>query len=171
MLRVSHGSLLRQMLKQVMTKNVNLINCLISATTSAIIGAVSSLLVNSTLLEISLNRFFSIYFFITFFLLGIIILYGTSQTGTIEIDERRKFLVNVFGYSVKILFFFHKVNLNCDKICLSGLTSLILEKDFFLGSHPMIKLPFYGIMGAAISFSITFTFCDLINYCLANLMN
>jgi len=50
------------------------------------------------------------------------------------------------------------------KICASGVVSLILEKDFFVSSYPLIKVPFYGIMGIAISFSITFTICDMINY-------
>jgi len=56
-------------------------------------------------------------------------------------------------------------------MCAAGVTSLILEKDFFVSSHPVLKIPFYGLMGVAISFSITFSFCDIINYILLNFMS
>ena len=54
---------------------------------------------------------------------------------------------------------------------LCGITSLIIEKDFFVSNHPIIKIPFYGFMGIAISFSVTFSICDIINYTISTCLN
>ena len=45
-----------------------------------------------------------------------------------------------------------------------GLTSLILDKDFYVILNPLAKIPFYGIMGVPISFAVVFCIVDIMNY-------
>ena len=44
-----------------------------------------------------------------------------------------------------------------------GVTSLTLEKDFFVILHPLAKIPFYGVMAVPISFAVVFFWVDVIN--------
>eukprot|EP01017_Pseudomicrothorax_dubius_P013291 TRINITY_DN1579_c0_g1_i12.p1 TRINITY_DN1579_c0_g1~~TRINITY_DN1579_c0_g1_i12.p1 ORF type:complete len:126 (+),score=18.93 TRINITY_DN1579_c0_g1_i12:65-442(+) len=58
----------------------------------------------------------------------------------------------------RFLFFFATL------VLASGLSSFILEKDWFASFSPILKIPLYTLLGLAISFSVNFALIDLINY-------
>ena len=44
------------------------------------------------------------------------------------------------------------------------MTSLLLEKDFFVSMPALVKIPFYGLFGVTMSFVIIFSVIDVINF-------
>ena len=49
-------------------------------------------------------------------------------------------------------------------IILSGVLCFILERNWFIGLSPKIKIPLYGILGISISYALTFAIVDIVNY-------
>lgn len=43
----------------------------------------------------------------------------------------------------------------------------ILEENWFIGMHPALKIPLYGILGISVSYALTFAVVDLVNYTFA----
>ncbi|OMJ89291.1 hypothetical protein SteCoe_8588 [Stentor coeruleus] len=118
---------------------------LISGTVAGVFGLAISFIVNSTLAEISASSFFSTYFGLLFIILGGVI-FCRVQSQTVA-DSRKKYFLT-FGFL----------------IILSGIMCFILEENWFIGMHPSLKIPLYGILGISVSYALTFAVVDLINY-------
>lgn len=148
----------------------------LSAVCGVLLGVIISLIVNCTLLEISLNAFFATYFGLLFSAVGIIILwriwhqgreadqkatpggdayaknrgaYGYGYGGNKdETDKRRRLHLNIFG----------------GLILLSGFMCFMLEKDWYFHLSPFQKVPLYSILGISVSFALTFSVIDFVNW-------
>eukprot|EP01016_Furgasonia_blochmanni_P035211 TRINITY_DN3879_c0_g1_i1.p1 TRINITY_DN3879_c0_g1~~TRINITY_DN3879_c0_g1_i1.p1 ORF type:complete len:275 (+),score=60.37 TRINITY_DN3879_c0_g1_i1:49-825(+) len=120
----------------------------VSGIFGALIGILTSVVVNSCLAEISINPFFSLYFGILFIGIGIAIVWRilTSKEHSI-ISDKKGFL---FLFAILII--------------ASGLFCFIVEKDIFRNWSPLSKVPLYGVLGMSICFAIVFSIVDLINY-------
>ena len=128
------------------------------------LGLAVSLIVNSTLVEISVSPFFALYFGLLFMSVGGIIMYrlnGSALLGSVtendadqalllapEDEKRRK----------KQLTFFAGL------ICFSGLLCFVLEKNWFVGLSVTAKIPLYTILGISVAFALVFSLVDLVNY-------
>ena len=45
-----------------------------------------------------------------------------------------------------------------------GILCFLLEKNWFIGLKPSIKVPFYGLLGISVSYALTFAIVDIVNY-------
>jgi len=110
----------------------------------AVIGILVSFTVNCTLVEISINAFFAVYFGILFLLIAGLILWRVKNG-----DHPRPCLLMSFSSLVLV----------------SGLLCFILEKNWFVNMSAGFKVPLYSILGVAVCFALLFSIIDLINYC------
>ena len=127
-----------------------------------LLGIAVSLIVNSTLVEISVSPFFALYFGLLFMSVGGIIIYrlnGTSlfnsnsdadQTLLLmpEDERKRKKQLTFFAYLILV----------------SGFLCFILEKNWFVGFSWIAKIPLYTVLGVSVTFALVFSVVDLINY-------
>ncbi|CAD7926904.1 unnamed protein product [Amoebophrya sp. A25] len=134
-----------------------LLRAALSAIAGIALGITISLIVNCTLLEISLNAFFATYFGILFCAVGCIILWRLRQqevsntahpSSSDEADMRRKRHLTYFSYLVIV----------------SGILCFMLERDWYFRMSPFTKVPLYSILGISVSFALTFSVIDLVNY-------
>ena len=116
---------------------------IISGIIGALLGALSSLIVNCTLIEISINPFFSVYFGILFILIGSVILWRVRTGG-----HPKPYLLT--GFSIMII--------------ISGLLCFILEKNWFTSISAATKVPLYTILGVSVTFALMFSLVDILNY-------
>ena len=125
----------------------------LSAAVGMIIGVVVSLVVNCTLVEISLSAFFSLYFGILFIVVGTLILWrvGGFDENPFEAVKAGKTRQNQLTLFACLIIF-------------SGLLCFLLEKNWFVGVGPIMKVPLYTILGVSVSFALTFSLVDLCNY-------
>jgi hypothetical protein len=121
-----------------------IVRLVISFIAGALIGIVVSFTVNCTLVEISINEFFAMYFGILFLLIASLILYR------VKAGDHPKPCV-LISFAVLVLF--------------SGFLCFILEKNWFVKIHYTWKIPLYSILGIAVTFALLFSIIDLINYC------
>lgn len=49
-------------------------------------------------------------------------------------------------------------------VILSGILCFLLERNWFIGLGPHLKIPLYAILGISVSFALTFAIVDLLNY-------
>lgn len=139
-------------------------------------GVMIALIVNCTLLEISLNAFFSTYFGVLFISIGSTILwrvrdgqekqqprdYGMSNvagfpniglstdTNPAEAaDQRRRMHLQVFSYLT----------------IASGLICFFLEGEWYFHMSRLFKIPIYSMLGVSVSLALTFSLIDAINFC------
>lgn len=110
----------------------------------AILGVIVSFTVNCTLVEISINAFFAVYFGILFILIASLILWRV-WTG----DHPKPCLLLSFA----------------SLVMLSGFLCFVLEKNWFISMSPHMKVPMYALLGVAVTFALLFSIIDLINYC------
>mmetsp|Transcript_58712 Transcript_58712/g.108299 ORF Transcript_58712/g.108299 Transcript_58712/m.108299 type:complete len:233 (+) Transcript_58712:88-786(+) len=124
----------------------------ISGFVGVLLGIVISLIVNCTLVEISISSFFSLYFGILFIVVGGIILWRIfSQEGTDAGGPGpKKMPLTAFACL----------------IILSGLICFTLERHWYLNMTPLMKVPLYMILGTSVAFALTFSVIDLVNYVL-----
>lgn len=124
----------------------------ISAVVGAVFGTLISLIVNCTLIEISVSPFFSMYFGGLFISVGAVIIWRVGAVTAFQplTDEERmrKFQLQYFGYM----------------IVFSGVLCFLLERHWFVGIHYFFKVPLYTILGVSVSFALTFALVDLLNY-------
>ncbi|CAD2104728.1 conserved Plasmodium protein, unknown function [Plasmodium vinckei brucechwatti] len=73
----------------------------ISAVVGMILGIMCSLIVNCTLVEVSLSRFFSMYFGILFIVVGIIIFWRLNANAIDEAENRKNQLMILAGLVLK----------------------------------------------------------------------
>ena len=123
-------------------REVNWSYALLKGTTSAGLGVLLSLVVNTTLAEISINSFYSLVSLTQYFGL----LFGTiggllCWRGTLGVS---------FPFGLYLL-------------CSGGLC-VFLDKNWFVGLTPLAKIPLYAVLGTAVSFAMTFALVDIIHF-------
>lgn len=138
------------------------------ATTSGFVGLLLgiavSLIVNSTLVEISVSPFFALYFGLLFMSVGGIIIYrlnGSSLFGSStnnDADQALLLMPEDERKRKKQLTFFATL------ILVSGFLCFILEKNWFVGLSWIAKIPLYTVLGISVTFALVFSVVDLINY-------
>lgn len=137
---------------------------LVSAFVGMCLGIAVSLIVNSTLVEISLSPFFSLYFGLLFMSVGGIIIYrlnGAAIFGSSNDNDADQALLlapDDEKLRKKQLTFFAGL------ICFSGFLCFILEKNWFVGLSATTKIPLYTVLGVSVAFALVFSLVDLVNY-------
>lgn len=119
----------------------------ISAFVGVLLGIVSSLIVNCTLVEISVSSFFSLYLGIVFITVGAVILWRIN----VNVDGPAQ------GRKLQLAFF-------AGLIVFSGILCFVLKRNWFVGLHPIVKVPLYTILGVSVAFALTFSLVDVVNY-------
>lgn len=114
---------------------------IISTIMFGITGSMVSFITNCTLAEISISAFFSLYFGIFFLLIGMIVSYRAYNS------TENRMLIGAFGLL----------------ILLSGIICFMVEKNWFLGISSHTKILLYAIIGASVTFSISFSIVDIVN--------
>ena len=129
------------------------------------LGIAVSLIVNSTLVEISVSPFFALYFGLLFISVGGIIIYRLnggalfgSRGGDSDADQALLLMPEDEKRRKKQLTFFASL------ILVSGFLCFILEKNWFAYLTWTAKIPLYTILGIAVTFALVFSVVDLINY-------
>jgi hypothetical protein len=131
------------------------------------LGIAVSLIVNSTLVEISVSPFFALYFGLLFMSVGGIIIYrlngsalfgGPSSSDNSPADHSFSLAPEDEVRRKKQLNFFAGL------ICVSGFLCFILEKNWFLGLSSTAKIPLYTVLGVSVAFALVFSIVDLVNY-------
>ncbi|CDR97749.1 membrane protein, putative [Babesia bigemina] len=107
---------------------------LLASCFGCVIGTICSLIVNCALVEVSTSPFFTLYFAFTFIVIGIVILWRLNIS-TAEVDGKQRQFLRYFG-----------------------LMSWFTHFPFVL------KVAIYTLLGISISFALTFTIVDLVNY-------
>lgn len=130
-----------------------------------LLGMAISLIVNSTLVEISVSPFFALYFGILFMSVGGIIIYRlngaalfNSADVTNDADQALLLAPEDEQKRKKQLTFFACL------ILVSGFLCFILEKNWFIGLSWTTKVPLYTILGVSVAFALVFSVVDLVNY-------
>jgi len=123
----------------------------ISGFVGVVLGIIISLIVNCTLVEISISAFFSLYFGILFIVVGAIILWRIFSQDESSADTKSK-RVPLAAFAVLII--------------LSGMICFALERHWYVGLTPLMKVPLYTILGTSVAFALTFSVVDLVNYVL-----
>ena len=130
-----------------------------------ILGIAVSLIVNSTLVEISVSPFFALYFGLLFMSVGGIIIYRlngstlfSSSGGNTDADQALLLMPEDEKRRKKQLTFFASL------ILVSGFLCFILEKNWFVYLTWVGKIPLYTILGISVTFALVFSVVDLINY-------
>eukprot|EP00457_Paulinella_chromatophora_P013847 gb/GEZN01014199.1/.p1 GENE.gb/GEZN01014199.1/~~gb/GEZN01014199.1/.p1 ORF type:complete len:233 (+),score=40.78 gb/GEZN01014199.1/:25-723(+) len=115
-----------------------------AAVVGAILGIGASFTVNATLVEISINDFFAVYFGLLFVLIAGILLWRVRSG-----DHPRPVLLTIFSLMVGF----------------SGVLCFFLEKLWFINMSAWVKIPLYSLLGVSVCFALLFSVIDLINYC------
>jgi hypothetical protein len=118
----------------------------LSGVIGALIGAFISLVVDSSLFEISVNGFFSFVFGVSLMLIGAMILFRVLPQPGQSINAVRMFII---GFSILVIF--------------SGLFCFFLERDWITVLKPNAKIPMYIVLGTSLCFALTFSIVDLVN--------
>lgn len=128
-----------------------IINGSISGFVGMVLGMMISLIVNCTLVEVSISAFFSFYFGILFIVVGCIIMWRIfGQEPSEGAEDVKKTLLAVFG--MLIIF--------------SGLLCFTLEQHWYKGCSVLFKVPLYMMLGTSVAFAFSFSVVDLVNYVL-----
>lgn len=109
------------------------------------LGTALSFLVNSALVEISLNAFFSFYFGILFLFVGSVLIFRIKNNETFQ---KR---IGLFIFAVLVL--------------ISGLLCFFFQPSWMFDLPPAAKVPIYSLLGLSLSFALTFSTVDLMNFC------
>jgi len=115
-----------------------------------LLGIIISLIVNCTLVEISISSFFSLYFGILFLAIGGIILWRIFSQDSADDSETAQKPLTCFALLIIV----------------SGLLCFTLEREWYHGLTPLMKVPLYMILGTSVAFALTFSVIDLVNYVL-----
>ena len=119
----------------------------IAAILGALFGVAVSWIVNCTLVEISLNSFFSVYFGSLFLLIGGIIFWRVLAVGPNDRQPAKKPLLVCFA----------------SLVVLSGVMCFILDENWVhLSAHA--KIPLYTLLGISVCFALVFSSIDVLNW-------
>ena len=138
----------------------------LSGFVGAILGLAISLIVNSTLVEISVSPFFALYFGLLFMSVGGIIIYRLngaawltgSSSAALDADQTLLLAPEDEQLRKKQLTFFASL------ILVSGFLCFLLEKNWFVGLSWSAKVPLYTVLGVSVAFALVFSVVDLVNY-------
>lgn len=119
---------------------------LASGLAGALIGAFTSWVVNCTLIEISLNAFFCVYFGVLFVFVGTFMLWRVS----VNQSENQQVQSGFAGL-----------------VIVSGLFCFMLKKNWLFGLTALMKVPLYSVLGISVAATLAFSFVDLANYSMA----
>lgn len=111
----------------------------------ALFGICISWVENCTLAEISVNKFFSLYFGILFIVVGLL-LSARVLNAEYPVPKEKRFMFKVSAVIVSI----------------SGILCIVLETGWFHFSA-IYKVPLYTILGISIGFAFTFSLLDSLN--------
>eukprot|EP01068_Selenidium_serpulae_P005551 Selendium_serpulae@DN4077_c1_g1_i1.p1 len=125
-----------------------------SAVVGALLGVAVSLIVNCTLVEISLSPFFATYFGVVFIMVGLIIFWRISSGAAMPHGAQS------LAPRKRQLMFFSLL------IVTSGVLCFVLEKNWFIGLPTALKIPVYMLLGSSVSFALVFSLVDVVNYVL-----
>lgn len=114
------------------------------------LGVVTATMVNLALIEITVSPFFSMYFGGVFTLVGCIILWRVQSHDAADSTQAKKMHLSAFAFL----------------IISSGLTCFLLDRGVFHGMRPWTKVPLYMLLGLSVSFALTFSIVDMLNYAL-----
>ena len=123
----------------------------IAAIFGAIFGVAVSWIVNCTLVEISLNSFFSVYFGTLFLLIGGIIFWRIFAGGPAMGQPARKPLLVTFASLVIV----------------SGILCFVLDENWVRLSSGA-KVPLYTLLGVSVCFALVFSSIDVLNWCIGS---
>lgn len=126
---------------------LSLWSTLIATVAGGVIGVVCSLIVNCALVEVSTSPFFTLYFAFTFLVIGFVILWRLS-VATSDVDNKQRRFLRYFGLLIVV----------------SGIVCFFLRQSWFIHSPFVLKVAIYTLLGVSISFALTFTIVDLVNY-------
>ena len=118
----------------------------VSAGLGAALGAAVSFLSTATLLEISGNRFFAVYFAVVFCLVGPAILWRVfASPGT-----SRAFKAGLSALALVVT--------------AGGVSCFVVDRDGkTAGLSPGARVPFYVLISVSVSFALTFGIADVVN--------
>lgn len=119
----------------------------LSALVGALLGAACAVVVNCTLVELSASALFAAYLGLVFVAVGAVLLWRIQATG----GGPRKQQLALFAALVLA----------------SGLLCLLLRRNWFLGLHPLLKVPAYTALGVSVAFALAFSLVDVVNCCFA----
>lgn len=154
---------------------------IISSLIGSVLGTLTSLMVNCTLLEISMNNLFSIvsliltyrwyqYFGMILIIVGSLILWRSLIKNSKENNENEIFRVrkpfSPLKQTKKNFFVILSI-----LVILSGFTSFILDQSWFLLLNYLYKIPIYSLLGVSISFTLSFMVIDILNYVFTMIQN
>jgi len=112
------------------------------------LGIVIASLVNLALIEITISPFFSLYFGGVFSLVGCIILWRVRSHNATDPSQEKRLHLSVFACL----------------IISSGLLCFLLDRGVFHSMRPWMKVPLYMLLGLSVSFALTFSLVDILNY-------
>ncbi|XP_053991067.1 uncharacterized protein LOC128883087 isoform X2 [Hylaeus volcanicus] len=113
----------------------------------AIAGIVVSIIVNTALVELTVNPFFSVYFAFLSVSVGCLILWRVVNREVPDPD-------NVYQKQLATLAYL---------VILSGFFAFLLPQSWFIQLNPLLKIPVYSILGISVAFSLSFTLVDVLN--------
>ena len=114
-----------------------------------LLGIVISLIVNCTLVEISISAFFSLHFGFLFIFVGVIILWRMfSQDGAADMQGGKRTPLIAFACLIILL----------------GVLCFTPEQQWYHGMSPILKVPLYTVLGTSVAFARTFSVVDLVKF-------
>eukprot|EP00920_Eleutheroschizon_duboscqi_P000642 GHVT01001793.1.p1 GENE.GHVT01001793.1~~GHVT01001793.1.p1 ORF type:complete len:292 (+),score=41.59 GHVT01001793.1:1091-1966(+) len=120
-----------------------------AAAVGCILGILSSIIVNCTLIEISLSTFFATYFGMLFIVVGVVIFWRLRLRPS-ETEESRRDTHTLSVFAILII--------------VSGLLCFFIERSWLLSWPSLFRVPLYGLIGVSVSFALTFALVDLLNF-------
>jgi len=125
---------------------------LLSTVIGLIVGAVSSLIVNIALVEISLTSFFALYYGLFFLIFGAALVYkaNTATNNSLSNDHFKGKKSVLMGFGIFTI--------------ASGFASILLDKNWFASIGVLTKIPLYMMLGSSICFVIVLSVIDLVNF-------
>uniref|UniRef100_A0A7S2RIS2 Uncharacterized protein n=1 Tax=Mucochytrium quahogii TaxID=96639 RepID=A0A7S2RIS2_9STRA len=123
----------------------NVIWMFMTVVAGALVGLVLSFLVNTILVEISLDSFPAFYFGFVFLFLGVLMVFR---------------VVRFQGWKKRVLMLTFAL-----MIIASGVLCFVFKASWLFTLSPLAKMPLYGLLGISTCFMMTFTILDVINFC------
>lgn len=120
------------------------------------LGIMVSIVVNIALIEISFSVEFSVHFSVFFFIVGSLILWRVNSGAYRRLEKDNETLKSL---QLK------RQRLSCFAGFIILMAFLVWPRNrwLFVSVGPWCKVPLYMILGAAITFALTFTIVDVIN--------
>lgn len=122
------------------------------------VGFLASMIVNSCLLEVSINGFFTFYFFIILTVVGGLMVFRNKQRE--QNDQQPQNIEETFMRDEKKQFLTYASWL----VVCSGVLCLFLEKNWNKDFPYVLKTPIYIVVAMALTYLVTFAIVDFVNF-------